>query len=73
MDFLKNVSMCVKKVKLIIDDCVTILILLYIVPYIMLAYLMLLASLSNAGFCIMLFIAFDFCKCVLFSCFVLVC
>ena len=36
-----------KKVKLINHDCLSILVLLYIVLYIMLAYLMLLAVLSN--------------------------
>ena len=37
-----------KKVKLINHDCLPILMLLYIMLYIMLAYLMLLAALSNA-------------------------
>ena len=41
--FLKNALMCIlKKVKLINNDCLPILMLLYIVLYIMLAYLMLL-------------------------------
>ena len=45
MVFLKNALMCIyKKVKLINQDCLPILMLLYI----MLAYLMLLAALSNA-------------------------
>ena len=48
MVFLKNALMCIKKVKLINHDCMPILMLLYIMPYIMLAYLMLLAALSNA-------------------------
>ena len=62
-----------KKVKLINRDCLPILLLLYIMLYIMLAYLMLFAALSidaclyNASF-----FAIDFCKCLLFSCFVLV-
>ena len=43
MVFLKN-ALCMKKVKLINHDCLPILMLLYI----MLAYLMLLAALSNA-------------------------
>ena len=55
MVFLKNALMCIKKVKLINHDCLPILMLLYIVPYIMLAYLMLFAALSNAVVCIMLF------------------
>ena len=64
--------MCIKKVKLINHDCLPILMLLYI----MLAYLMLFAALSNAV-CLhndffSLFFAIDFCKCFLFSCFVLV-
>ena len=37
-----------KKVKLIINDCLPILILLYIMLYVMFAYLMLFAALSNA-------------------------
>ena len=40
--------MCIKKVKLINHDCLPILMPLYIVLYIVLAYLMLLAALSNA-------------------------
>ena len=40
--------MCIKKVKLIKHDCLPILMLLYIMLYIVLAYLMLLAALSNA-------------------------
>ena len=48
MVFLKNAFMCMKKeVKLIIHDCLPILMLLYIMLYIMLAYLMLFAALSN--------------------------
>ena len=55
-----------KKVKLINHDCLPILMLLHI----MLAYLMLLAALSNAV-CLhnafsMFFFAIDFCKCFLF-------
>ena len=37
-----------KKVKLIKHDCLSILMLLYIMLYIVLAYLMLFAALSNA-------------------------
>ena len=51
MVFLKNALMCIKKrkkVKLINHDCLPILMLLYIMPYIMLTYLMLFAALSNA-------------------------
>ena len=46
--------MYIKKVKLINQDCLPILMLLYIVLYIMFSYLMLFAALSNAVFCIML-------------------
>ena len=46
--------------------------LLYIMPYIVLAYLMLFAALTNAVVCIMLFFVIDLCKCFLFSCFVFV-
>ena len=64
-----------KIVKLINHDSLPILMLLYIMLYIMLAYLMLLAALSNAV-CLynayFLFFAINFCKCFLFSCFVLV-
>ena len=60
-----------KKVKLINHDCLPIIML-----YIMLAYLMLFAALSNAV-CLhnafSSFFAIDFCKCLFFSCFVLVC
>ena len=44
----KNVLMCIKKVKLINHDCLPILMLVCIRQYIMLAYLMLFAALSNA-------------------------
>ena len=40
-----------KKVKLINHDCMPILMLLYIMQYVMLAYLMLFAALSNAVCC----------------------
>ena len=43
----KNALMCMKTVKLINQDCLPILMLLYIMLYIMLAYLMLLVALSN--------------------------
>ena len=66
MAFLINELICKKKkkVKLIIHDCLPILMLLCIMLYIMLAYLMLLATLSNAvcphNF---FFFSIDFCKC----------
>ena len=68
--------MCIyrKRVKLINHDCLPIFMLLYIMLYIMLAYLMLFAALSNAV-CLhndSYSFAIDFCKCFLFSCFVLV-
>ena len=50
MVFLKNALMCTKKGQ-INHDCLPILMLLYL----MLAYLMLFAALSNAVCCIMLF------------------
>ena len=59
-----------KKVKLINHDCLPILILVYIVP----AYLMLFAALSNAvclSNAFFIFFANDLCKCF-FSCFVMV-
>ena len=40
--------MYIKKVKLINQDCLPILMLLYVMLYIILAYLMLFAALSNA-------------------------
>ena len=63
-----------KKVKLINHDCLPILMLLYIMLYIMLAYLMLFAVLLNAVcfYNASSFFPIDFCKCFLFSCFVLV-
>ena len=48
MVILKNALMCIRKVKLINNDCLSILMLLYIMLYIVLAYLMLFAALSNA-------------------------
>ena len=49
MVFLNNALMSIKNVKLINHDCLPILILLYLMLYIMLAYLMLFAALSNAA------------------------
>ena len=71
---LKNALMCIKKVKLINHDCLPISLLLYTMLYIMLAYLMLFAALSNAVCLYNAFLSFfiDFCKCFLFSYFVLV-
>ena len=67
--------MC-KKVKLINHDCLPILMLLYIMLCIMLAYLMLFAALSN-DVCLHNAFFFSFCywlcKCFFFSSFVLVC
>ena len=65
--------MYVKKVKLINHDCLPILMLLYMMLYIVLAYLMLFAALTSAV-CLYnaSFFAIDFCKCFLFSCFVFV-
>ena len=67
MVIVKNALMCIKNIKLINHDCLPILILLCIMLYIMLAYLMLFAALSNAV-CLYnaSFFAIDFCKCFLF-------
>ena len=53
-----------KKVQLINHDCLPILMILHIMLYIVLAYLMLLAALSNAV-CLYnaSFFAIDLCKC----------
>ena len=48
MVFPINALMCIKKVKLINHDCLPILMLLYVMLYIVLAYLILFAALSNA-------------------------
>ena len=73
MVFRKNALMCIQKVKLINNDCLPTLMLLYLMLHIVLAYLMLLAALSNAvGLHNASFFAIDFCKCFLFFCFVLV-
>ena len=68
MVFPKNALMCMKKKNFFYHDCLPILML-----YIVLAYLMLFAALSNTV-CLhnASFFATDFCKCFLFSCFVLV-
>ena len=55
-----------EKVKLINHDCLPISMLLYIMLYIVLAYLMLFAALSNAVCLYVVFFAIDFCKCFLF-------
>ena len=70
MVFLKNALMCIKKVKLINHNCLPILMLLYIMLYIVLAYLMLLAALSNAV-CLHNAIFFYFLQMLFVSCFVL--
>ena len=59
MVFLKNALMCIKKVKLVNHDCLPIHMLLYIMLYIMLAYPMLFAALSNAV-CLYDFSSFSF-------------
>ena len=65
--------MCIKrrkKVKLINLDCLPIIKLFYVMLYMMLAYLMLFAALSNAVCLHNAFFSFilgiDFCKCLLF-------
>ena len=60
-------------IKLINHDCLPILMLLYIMLYIVLAYLMLFDALTNAV-CLnnASFFVIDLCKCFLFSCFVFV-
>ena len=58
-----------KKVKLINHDCLPVLMLLYIMLYIMHAYLMLFAALSNAVCLHNAFFAIDFCKCFFHVCF----
>ena len=45
---LKDALMCINKVKLINHDCLPISMLLYIMLYIVFAYLMLIAALTNA-------------------------
>ena len=47
------------------------IVLAYLMLYIVLAYLMLVAALSNAVYLHNAFFAIDFCKCFLFSCFLL--
>ena len=77
MAFQKNALMCIlrgrkKRVKLINHDCLPNLVLLYIMLYIMIAYLMLFAGLSNAVCLHNAFFATYFCKFFLVSCLVLV-
>ena len=59
-----------REVKLISYNCLPILMLLYIMLYIMLAYLMMLAGLTNAVYLydafFPFFLAIDFCKCLAF-------
>ena len=59
MVFLKNSLMCIKKVKLINNDCLHILMSLYV----MLAYLMMFADLFNDVCLHNAFFAIDLCKC----------
>ena len=72
MVFLKNALMCIKKVKLINHECLPILMLLYIMLCIMLAYLMLFAALSNAVCLNNVFFCYRFLQMLFVSCFVLV-
>ena len=76
MAFLKkyiNVYLDKKEIKLINHDCLPIIMLLYIMLYIMLSYLMLFAALSiDVRLYNAYYFAIDFCKCFLFSCFVMV-
>ena len=58
--------MCIKKDKLLNHDCLPILMQLHIMLYVMLAYLMLFAALSNAVCLYNPFFAIDFGKCFLF-------
>ena len=55
MVFLKNVFIKKKKLKLINHDCQPVLVLLYVMLYIMFAYLMLVAALCNAFFLLLIF------------------
>ena len=74
MVYLVNALMCIKngkKVILINHDCLPILMLLYIMLCIMLAYIILFAALSNAVCLYNAFFAIDFFNCFFFSCFVL--
>ena len=76
MVFLKNALMCIQKSQIYNHDYLPILMLLYIILYIVLACLMLLAALTNAV-CLnnassSSFFVIDLCKCFLFSCFVFV-
>ena len=72
MVFLKNAVMCKKKFIYINRNCLTILMLLYIMLYQVHAYIMLPTALSNAV-CLhnASFFGIDFCKRFLFSCFVM--
>ena len=67
--------MCMKKSKLINHDCQPTLMLLYIMLYVMLAYLMLFAALSNAV-CLynafFIFFCYSFLQMLSVSCFVYV-
>ena len=71
--FLKIALMCTKKSQIYNHDCLPILMLLFVMLYIVLAYLMLFAALSSAV-CLhnASFFVIDFGKCILFPCFVFV-
>ena len=71
MVFLKNALMCTKKSQIINHDCLPILMLLHIMLYVMLAYLMLFAALSNAV-CLYNAFFYYFLQMLSVSCFVLV-
>ena len=65
MVYLKNALMCIKRQ--INHDCLPTLMQFYVVLYIMFAYLMLFAALSNAAFLHNAFPLISiFCKCFLF-------
>ena len=71
MAFTKNALMCIlTKVELINNVCLPISMLLYLMLYVMLAYLMLFTSSCNAACLCNAHFFCDFCKCVLISCFV---
>ena len=66
MAFLRNVLICIKKVKLINHNNLPTLMLMYIMLHVMLAYLMLFAVLSNADFLhsAFLYVTFVFMLCL---------
>ena len=71
MVFFKNALMCILKSQIVIHDCLTIVMLLYVMLYIVLAYLMLFAAITNAvclnnAFFSFYFFFIDLCKCFFF-------